>query len=101
MKNFYSTITGNVNTIFGVAELGNSECSKLNTEPDPQNVKNIEDKHAPSLGTLLLTDLIETEMAVELNLLKTKMFLHCIYNPLKSIYPNFCKDFKKYRIFFH
>lgn len=40
---------------------------KLSTEPDSQYVRNIEDKHAPSLGTLLLKDLIETGMVVELN----------------------------------
>ena len=33
--------------IYGIVELGNSACNKSNTEPDSQNVRNIEDKHTP------------------------------------------------------
>ena len=109
--------------ISDIAELGNSDCKKSNTEPGSQNIRNIKDKHtlfreiqnlclknpektivgqlntnslrsnfdllrlvvqnrvdifmiseskldnsfpvAQSLGTLLLTDLIETEMVAE------------------------------------
>ena len=33
--------------IYGIVELGNSDCNKSNTEPDSQNARNIEDKHTP------------------------------------------------------
>ena len=34
-----------VNMISGIAELGNSDCNKSNTEPDSHDVGYIEDKH--------------------------------------------------------
>lgn len=46
LRNFYSIDTDK-DDFFGITELGNSICNKSATEPNSQDVRNIEDKHTP------------------------------------------------------
>ena len=46
LRNFYSVDTDK-DDFFGITELGNSICNKSATEPNSQDVRNIEDKHTP------------------------------------------------------